>query len=266
MVSGSVLGERVFSEIKRLCCCGLDETTLLGEAVERLRRVVPFDAYCASTLDPLSGLITRSVYEGLGGEKEARYFFEYLYFEDKVSDFSTMVRDRRPVVLLSEATEGRIERALRYREFTGPLGLGHELRGVSTVGQELWGGLDLSRERGRPDFDAREVTLVRRITPHLGAGLKAAVLRSQATSEPNGDGVPGMLVLDHHGRVLHYTAYVERWLRSLKTSNPDGRKVTVYRWRCGRRWVRCEEPWSPRPNGIGSSSRASACGLDRAGG
>jgi hypothetical protein len=105
MVSASVLGERVFSEIKRLCCCGLDETTLLGEVIERLRRVVPFDAYCNSRLDPLSGLITRSVYERMGGEKEARFFFEHLYFEDEVSDFNRMVRDRRPIVLLSEATE-----------------------------------------------------------------------------------------------------------------------------------------------------------------
>jgi hypothetical protein len=70
----------------------------------------------------------------VGGEKEARFFFEHFYFEDEVSDYNRMVRDRRPVVLLSEATGGRLERALRYRELTGPLGLGHELRGVSTAG------------------------------------------------------------------------------------------------------------------------------------
>ncbi len=51
MVSGSVLDERVFSEVKRLCCLGLDETTLLRAVIERLRRAVPFDAYCNSRLD-----------------------------------------------------------------------------------------------------------------------------------------------------------------------------------------------------------------------
>ena len=253
MVSGSVLGERVFSEIKRLCCCGLDETTLLGEVIERLRRVVPFDAYCNSRLAPLSGLITRSVYERMGGEKEARFFLEHLYFEDEISDFNRLVRDRRPVVLLSEATGGRIERALRYREFTGPLGLGYELRGVSTVGQELWGGWDLSRERGRPDFDACEVALVRRISPHLGAGLKAAVLRSQATSEPNGAGVPGMLVLDHHGQVLHYSASAEHWLRELEDLAPrwqEGNGLPVAVWTVVGALRRALKPQTERDRAI----------------
>jgi len=40
------------------------------------------------------------------------------------------------------------------------------------------GGLDLMRERGRPDFDAREVTLLHRIIPHLSSGLKAAARAS----------------------------------------------------------------------------------------
>jgi hypothetical protein len=46
------------------------------------------------------------------------------------------------------------------------------------------------------------------------------VLRLQATSEPNGDGVPGMLVPGHHERVLHYTASAERWLRELEDLAP----------------------------------------------
>jgi hypothetical protein len=34
-------------------------------------------------------------------------------------------------------------------------------------------------------FSGREVTLLRRIAPHLGAGLKAAVLRSRVSAETN---------------------------------------------------------------------------------
>ena len=46
------LQERTFSEVKRLCCAGRpDGLALLGEVIERLRRVVPFEAYCASTKD-----------------------------------------------------------------------------------------------------------------------------------------------------------------------------------------------------------------------
>jgi DNA-binding CsgD family transcriptional regulator len=77
---------------------------------------------------------------------------------------------------------------------------------------------------GRPDFSPREVALMRRIAPHVGAGLKAAALRSQASPEDNGDGAPGVLVLDWRGWVLHYTGAAERWLRDLGDLGPGWRE------------------------------------------
>ena len=71
-----------------------------------------------------------------------------------------------------------------------------------------------------PDFKPHEVELLRRVAPHLGAGLKAAVLRSQAPPE-EGESVPGVLVLDSRGQVSHYTAAAERWLKELE--DPDSR-------------------------------------------
>jgi hypothetical protein len=65
---GVDLEERTFSEVKRLCCAGrLDGPELLGEMIERLRRVVPFEAYCASTKDPASGFITHGMAKEMGG-------------------------------------------------------------------------------------------------------------------------------------------------------------------------------------------------------
>ena len=218
---GATAGDRVFSEVKRLCYAGLDEATLLREVAHRLRRAVPFEGYCAHAVDPLSGLIANAIEEEMGGEKEARLFWEHLYFADDVNKYDSMAKSRRPVALLSEATDGRLERSLRYREFMEPLGYGHELRGVFTAGKELWGAIDVRRERGRPDFEAREVRLFRRVAPHLGSGLKAAVVRSQAPQEKGGDSIPGVLVLDNGGRVSHYTMAAERWLEELE--DPDSR-------------------------------------------
>ncbi len=65
---GAAIEERVFSEVKRLCCAGLGGLVLLGETIKRLRRAVPFEAYCASTTDPASGLATHSLAEEMGGE------------------------------------------------------------------------------------------------------------------------------------------------------------------------------------------------------
>jgi hypothetical protein len=84
------------------------------------------------------------------------------------------------------------------------------------AGEERWGGVELTRGRGDPDFDAREVKLVRRILPHVGAGLRASALLSEAAlPEPDGDGVPGVLVLDHKGRVVEHTRAAKRYLEEL---------------------------------------------------
>jgi DNA-binding CsgD family transcriptional regulator len=215
------LEERTFSEVKRLCYYGLDGPTLLREAVGRLRRVVPFEAYCASTVDSASGLITHAIAEEMGGEKEAAIFLEHLYFEYDLDQLRRMVQSRRPVVLLSEVAGGGPERSPRYREMLGPLGLGHEMRTVFVDGGSLWGTLDLSREAGRPDFQPREVALLKRLAPHLGAALKTATLRSQASTDKQSDpDVPGVLTLDHKGRVVQHTAAAEHWLKEIGELKP----------------------------------------------
>ena len=224
MPTSAAQENRVFTEVKRLCNAGLNETTLLREVLERLRQAVPAEACCFSAMDPSSGLMTRAFVEGMGGEKGARIFFERVYLEEDVNGFHVMSSSwvDRPVALLSEVTEGKLERSLRYRDHTGPLGLHYELRGACTVGKERWGGIDLTRERGRPDFNDREVALLRRLVPHLGAGLRAAVLLSQAPLEVHEDGVPGVLVLDHRRwLVSHYNATAECLLGELEDLSPE---------------------------------------------
>jgi DNA-binding CsgD family transcriptional regulator len=222
--TAAAVEERVFGEVRRLCLSGLDETALLREVVSRLRRAVPMDAFFAPRIDPLSGLLTGTVSEGTEQVARGRFFAEHVYFEDDVLEFNWMARNRHPVALLSEATGGNLERALHWRELLGPAGFGHEARGVFTVNQELWGAICALREKGCPDFSPREVALMRRISPHLGAGLKAAVLRTRAVVEDGGDDAPGVLVLDRRGGVLHYTAAAERWLKDLGDLGPGWRE------------------------------------------
>ena len=59
------------------------------------------------------------------------------------------------------------------------------------------------------------VALLHRIIPHLSSGLKAAVLCKQASTEPEQESVPGVLVLDDQGQVVQHTEAAERWLRDL---------------------------------------------------
>jgi DNA-binding CsgD family transcriptional regulator len=216
MVASTALRERSFAEVKRLCYAGLDAPPLLREVAGRLGQVAPFEAYCVTSNDPLSGLLTHMAGEGaIDDEEHFRTYLEHIYFEEDLDAQRSMVRNRSQVALLSAVTDGKLERAMRCREITSPSGLGYELLGVCSVGQEQRGGICLIREKGRPDFDAREVTLLRRIIPHLSGGLKAAVLAKQASAQPEDESVPGVLVLDDRGRVVQHTEAAERWLRDL---------------------------------------------------
>ncbi len=89
------------------------------------------------------------------------------------------------------------------------------------AGRKRWGGIELTRESGDPDFDAREVGLLRRVAPHLGAGLRASTLLSEAPlAEANGDGAPGVLVLDHRGRLVQHTRAAKLYLEEMDDLGP----------------------------------------------
>ena len=218
MNTADLANERVFAEVKRLCLMGLDPTALRQRFTERLSRAVPYEVYVAFTMDPSSGLITDALVEEMGNERTTRHFLEDVLFEDDILEFNWMMRNRLPVGLLSEATGGKLEHALRYRELISPAGFGYELRGAFSTGStQLWGGLCLSREKGRPDFDARAVALIRRVAPHLGAGLRAATLHQELHDDQDSDNddAAGVLVLDVWGKVVQHNAAAERRLQEL---------------------------------------------------
>jgi DNA-binding CsgD family transcriptional regulator len=210
--------DRVFAEVKRLCYAGLDAPTLHRRALACLRRAVPFDGFCAHDADPVSGLGMR-LYMDPPDERDARLFLEHVYFEDAVNDFNALIGAQQPVALLSEATDGHLERSLRYQAALAPRGFHFDLRAVFATGQEHWGGVSLFRERGRRDFTVREAALVGRLAPHLAAGLKGAVLRAPTPLASTSNG-PGVLVLDDRGQVVQYTPSAERWLREMTDLGP----------------------------------------------
>jgi DNA-binding CsgD family transcriptional regulator len=236
--------DREYREILHLGQAGLDPEALAPRLAARLSRAVPFDGYALVTIDPLTGLATDFVFsDTLGTGEDARFFIENIYFEDDVLDYGWMARERIPAMTLSEATGGKPERALRYREYNAPKGFGPGARAVLTAAGRPWGGLCLVRGKDARDFSTREVDFLRRISPHLGAALRAAALRREPLSgldaEPAADGeepdarfvadtgfapdAAGVLTLDRAGRVKQQTAAAERLLRELEDGNGNGK-------------------------------------------
>jgi DNA-binding CsgD family transcriptional regulator len=221
--------ERAFAEVKRAANAGLEGPELLSRVARSLGYAVPFEAYCASTVDPATNLMTYGVIEGMGegSAEDDAVFFDRVYFEESLGRISSMLRERRLVESLSEATGGRPERSLRYREQLEPMGFAHEVSSVFADGGGLWGAMDLSRRAGAPDFGPREVRLLKRVAPHVGAGLKAAALRLRVTTAlggPDVPDVPGVLTLDREGRVLSHTPAARRWLEDLQDLRPAWRE------------------------------------------
>jgi hypothetical protein len=78
-----------------------------------------------------------------------------------------------------------------------------------------WGVLCLHREGASHGFEAREIGLIRRISPHVAEGLRRAVTIGPVTPAGAEAAVPGMIVLDANLAVVSISLEAERWLAEL---------------------------------------------------
>ena len=220
-VSLSARRERAISDITRLGRAGLDSLELLRRVTRALRPVVPFDAFCATTTDPASNLITDAISgreTGRDGHADEVFgnYFARVYFEHDLGVTMAMLREGRFVSRLSDEAGDSLERSGRYRLHLAPRGLGPEAY-VTLVDRGLWGELHLTREKGTLDFAPWEIELLHRIAPHVAAGLKTSALRarSAALSEHDASELSGVLIIDTAGKVVSATPNVEDFLIDL---------------------------------------------------
>ena len=189
----------------------LERPAFWREAAALLGRAVQFDGGCWHTTDPATRLIT-SHYTNLSGEGFP-FVVANEYREDDVNKFGELAGRREPVGILSEATQGRLERSARYRTIYGPHGWGSELRASFDLGGNTWGSVMLLRERGRPDFTPAEARLLAEVAPHVAHGIRQTMLA--AAVEPTDELAPGVVLLAADGSPESITPQAERWLAEL---------------------------------------------------
>jgi DNA-binding CsgD family transcriptional regulator len=207
------LAERTQRDIVQLCYAGLDPFVLLERAVERLQPVVPIDAWCCMTTDPATLLHTGFVRHEMSNEASQSLMYNEL-MQDDVNKFKDFARAKMPLGTLFGATRGVPERSIRYRDIFAPIGLGDELRGVLKAGSSTWGSFCFHREAGPSGFSDEEASFVQKIAPHLGEGIRAALLLGNG-EQPEAGGGPGLLTLNDALRVLALTPAAEQWLAEL---------------------------------------------------
>ena len=75
--------------------------------------------------------------------------------------------------------------------------------------------LCLHREDASHGFDAREIDLIRRISPHVAEGLRRAVTIGPVAAISAEAAVPGMIVLDANLAVVSMSHEAEQWLAEI---------------------------------------------------
>ena len=206
--------ERQATALIGRCYAGLDAAGLRGEVLRRLRRMLPVDAAFFATVDPMTLLFTSAAAdEPLGAA--TLLFLDNEFGRADVNKFAALAQSADPVASLDRATRGRRPASARYREIIGPLGLGDELRAALVTKTGCWGVLCLHREDASHGFDAREIDLIRRISPHVAEGLRRAVTIGPAAPVGADADVPGMIVLDQNLAVVSMSREAERWLAEI---------------------------------------------------
>ena len=212
MTAASV--ERSVDELVRQCYLGLDAESLRDEVLRRLRRLVPIDAGFFATVDPATLLMT-SVLAEEPLATATMLFLDNEFGRDDVNKFTALAASNDPVSSLDRATDGDRGSSARYADVMAPLDLGDELRAAFISKGRCWGVMCLHRQDSPAGFTADDLMLVRRVAPHIGEGLRRAVLLH---ASGGGDGVgagPGVLLLNDDLSVSSMNPQAEHWLVEL---------------------------------------------------
>ena len=219
--------ERQVAALIGRCYAGLDATGLREEILRRLRRMMSMDAAFFATVDPMTLLFTSAAAdEPLGAATSL--FVENEFGRDDVNKFAALAESADPVATLDRATSGQRPASARYREIMGPLGLGDELRAALVTKNTCWGVLCLHRQDGSHGFDAREIDLIRRISPHLAEGLRRAITLGPVPPSGVEAAAPGIIVLDANLAMVSMSPEAGRWLADISEADwPSASELPV---------------------------------------
>jgi DNA-binding CsgD family transcriptional regulator len=167
-----------------------------------------------ATLLPLPGLLLQARHD------RARALIRNEYFEPDVLKFRELARCPVPVGTLCRATDGELERSVRYRTIQAGLGYGDELRAVFRCGDGVWGAVCIARSADDPPFSAGDVALVARVCEPVGRALRLShLLAGDRLADP---APPGVLVLGEDDGVISQTGAARYWLDQLPPEHARG--------------------------------------------
>ena len=226
-MAGTQAARGVRQEIVRLAHTRSDSFALRQAVADRLRKHVPFDAFCWWTTDPATMFLTTSVAEWWEmPSAECIEIHRNEYLVEDFNKFRDLARAEARAASLATATAGKLERSHRYREMMRPDGFEAELRAAQVVDGACWGALALYRRGDTAAFDQRKVEFVAGLGPHLAQGLRTCLLAVAIERQDRSD-APGLVVIDADGHITARTAGAARWIGEIH--GPVGRRPSEHR-------------------------------------
>lgn len=186
------------------------------EAVlKQIHTVIPYDAYCFTTVDPLTLLSTGAVTED-GIEVIHDRLFINEYMEEDIHKYAELVRSGEHTATLHTSVNAQPEQSPRYINILQPAGFGDELRAVLVNGDACWGYLTLYRKTESAVFTEEERLMIQSWTASIASVLRSTSLTliDEITSESPEE--PGILITSDTFQLLSLNVSAEYWLSQLR--------------------------------------------------
>jgi DNA-binding CsgD family transcriptional regulator/uncharacterized protein YoaH (UPF0181 family) len=206
---------RAVQRVGELCAAGLPAQELIAGVADEIRRTVSADSLFLTATDPdtMLGLGPGVVHDMPDTVCEPFWAFEF-----EVPDynkFSDLAHGPRHAADLHAATGRRPQRSARWRELSGLMDAGAELRAAFMANGRGWGILHANRAGGSSGFSESEVAFVEAVTSLVGRGLREALI-SQPADGVVGRG-PGMAIFDPENRLVSVTQEAVAWFDEIES-------------------------------------------------
>jgi DNA-binding CsgD family transcriptional regulator len=198
----------------RIAHSGLDLEGAFTAFDQLLRPHVQYAIASWSTHDPATGLFTSCTMTGAPKDPvgEAR-LFRCEFSAGEPASYRSLIGGRGSAAILSDVTEGELDRASRFRDIFEPFGLTDELRAVLWAEGTAWGSATLLRAGGR--FDAEDLRVVSAIAHQAADSIRLALLREAARRPEAVDEPPGIFEAGPDGSITPTTVPAEHWLNTV---------------------------------------------------
>ncbi len=187
---------------------------------------MPVDAAFFATVDPATLMFTSAMAEEPLGSVTPM-FLDNEFGQDDVNKFTSLADAADPVGSLDGATKGDRRISTRYREVISPLGLGDELRAALVARGRCWGVLCLHRGASHFGFSDREISILRRLVPHLAEGLRRSLVMDHSSGPTGASVAPGIVVLDDKLSLISMNPEAEGWIDELGSARAPGAELPM---------------------------------------